>query len=200
MALSTFSELKTSLANWLHRSGLTSTIPDFITLCETDFNRRLRIAQMEVRSSASFDEAYENLPTDFLELREIKIDSSTPVSLTYVTPQYMTEVYGTPISGTPAHYTIVDTTIKLDAIPGSDVEIAYYVKLDALSDDEPTNWMLTNHPDVYLYGSLAAAEPFLKNDKRLAVWKTLYEAALKQVDDADKNARWSGSPLVIKTA
>jgi hypothetical protein len=200
MALSTYSELKTSLANWLHRSGLTSTIPDFITLCETDFNRRLRIAQMEVRSSASFDEAYENLPTDFLELREIKIDSSTPVSLTYVTPQYMTEVYGTPISGTPAHYTIVDTTIKLDAIPGSDVEIAYYVKLDALSDAEPTNWMLTNHPDVYLYGSLAAAEPFLKNDKRLAVWKTLYEAALKQVDDADKNARWSGSPLVIKTA
>jgi hypothetical protein len=200
MALSTFSELKTSLANWLHRSGLTSTIPDFITLCETDFNRRLRIAQMEVRSSASFDEAYENLPTDFLELREIKIDSSTPVSLTYVTPQYMTEMYGTPVSGTPAHYTIVDTTIKLDAIPGSDVEIAYYVKLDALSDAEPTNWMLTNHPDVYLYGSLAAAEPFLKNDKRLAVWKTLYEAALKQVDDADKNARWSGSPLVIKTA
>lgn len=200
MAISTFSELKTSLANWLHRSDLTTVIPDFITLCEADFNRRLRIAQMEVRSSATFDEAYEDVPTDFLEMREIKVNSSPVVSLQYMTPAQMTEFYPTVVSGTPEFYTLVDSKIRVNKIPASEVEISYYTRIVALSDAEPTNWMLTNNPDLYLYGALSAAEPYLKNDERLIVWKSLYEEKLKQVDDADKKARWSGSTLMMRVA
>jgi len=48
MALTNYTELKTSIANWLNRSDLTSEIADdFIKLCEADFNAKLRIRQME---------------------------------------------------------------------------------------------------------------------------------------------------------
>jgi hypothetical protein len=195
MSLSTYTELKTSIANWSHRSDLANVIPDFITVCEANFNRRLRIAQMEVRSTAPFDEAYEDLPEDFLELREVKISSEPVRSLKYLTPQQMTEGYPTVTSGVPEFYTIVDTQIRVNRLPTSTVEIAYYVKIPALTDVAPTNWILTNHPDVYLYGSLAAVETFLKNDERRMMWQGMCDAALKQIDEADKRARWSGSSL-----
>jgi hypothetical protein len=201
MAISTYSELKTSLANWLHRSDLTSIIPDFISLNEADFNRQLRIAQMEVRATATFDEGYEDLPTDFLELREIKIASSTPVSLKYVTPEYMTEAYPASVAGDTVVYTIQDSQLRLNATPSAEVEIAYYVRIAALSDDAPTNWMLTNHPDVYLFGSLMFGAIYLRKPAaEIAGWKSLYEERLKEVEDADKKARWSGSALTVRTA
>ncbi len=47
MALSTYTELKASIANFLNRSDLTTEIEDdFIKLTEADFNAKLRIRQM----------------------------------------------------------------------------------------------------------------------------------------------------------
>jgi hypothetical protein len=200
MSISTYSELKSSVANWLHRSDLTTVIPDFIVLAEADFNRRLRIATMEERATASFDEAFETVPSDFLEMREVKCNTSPVTTLQYMTPQQMTEFYPTTNSGTPTFYTLQDSLIRLNFIPTSEMEIAYYIRIPALTDDATTNWMLTNHPDVYLYGTLSAAEPYLENDKRLILWKSLYEAAVERVDRADKQSRWSGSTLQMRVS
>ncbi len=46
MAITTYSELKTALGNWLNRDDLTAVIPDFISLAETDINRKLRHYKM----------------------------------------------------------------------------------------------------------------------------------------------------------
>ena len=42
MALSTYDELKASIADFLNRDDLTSVIPDFIKLAETGMNREVR--------------------------------------------------------------------------------------------------------------------------------------------------------------
>lgn len=199
MALTTYSELKTSLASWLHRSDLSNVLGDFITLCESDFNRRLRLATMETRVTADFDEGYEDLPDDFLEMREIKINSNPVRALQYLSPHQMSDWYPTSESANPEFYTIVGTQVRMNKTPTEEAEMVYYKKIPALSDTQTTNWMLTNHPDVYLYGSLAMAEPYVKNDKRVAMWKSLYEAALSQIENADRNARWPGQ-LVVRVA
>ena len=72
MALSTYTELKTSIANWLNRTDLTSEIAeDFIVLAEKDFNSKLRIRKMNA-TDASFTINAETvaLPTGFLQLRQ----------------------------------------------------------------------------------------------------------------------------------
>ena len=67
MALSTYDELKASVADFLNRSDLTSVIPDFIKMAETDMNRKVRHWRMENRASATISAQYNALPTDFLE-------------------------------------------------------------------------------------------------------------------------------------
>ena len=200
MALDTYSNLKTSIASWLHRADLTSQIPDFINLCEVKFNRTLRLSTMEVRSTATLDEQYEEVPTDFLEMRSIHVTGGSGGMLAYLSPQQANDNYKTTDTGIPRFYTIVDGSICFIPSPSGsfDMEMLYYKAIPALSDAATTNWMLTNHPDVYLYGSLKEAEAFIKNDPRLGIWKQQYEEAISQVMAADLRSRWSGSPMQIR--
>ena len=78
MAISTKAELHTAVANWLNRSDLTSRIPEFIELAEAGFNRNLRTRQMLSRSTTTTSAQYISLPSDFLELLNIEITSTTP--------------------------------------------------------------------------------------------------------------------------
>ena len=72
MALDSYTNLKTAIANFLARDDLTSEIDDFIDLTEADFNRRLRVRAMEtVDSSFTIDAATEALPTGFLQVRSL---------------------------------------------------------------------------------------------------------------------------------
>lgn len=179
---------------------MTAVIPDLIDLCETKFNRVLRLSTMETRSTATLNDQYETVPTDFLEMRSIQITGGSGGMLSYLTPQQANDSYKTTATGIPRFYTLVDGTIVFYPPPGGsfDMEMVYYKAIPALSDSAPTNWMLTNHPDVYLYGSLKEAEAYIKNDPRIVTWKQQYEEAIAQVMGADQRARWSGSPMQIR--
>ena len=70
MALSTYAELKTGIANWLNRTDLTDEIADdFIKLTEADFNAKLRIRAMEQIDSITIDSETETVPTGFISVR-----------------------------------------------------------------------------------------------------------------------------------
>jgi hypothetical protein len=59
MAISTYTELKSTIANWLNRSDLTSEISDdFIKLVEADLNAKLRIRQMEQIDTTGLPRVY----------------------------------------------------------------------------------------------------------------------------------------------
>ena len=68
MALTNYTELKASIADFLNRDDLTAVIPDFITLAESGMNREVRHWRMETRKTAVLDTQYTALPTDFLSL------------------------------------------------------------------------------------------------------------------------------------
>ena len=73
MALTTFAGLKSSIADWLNRSDLTTQIPDFIALAEADFNAKLRIRQMEQIDAITIDSETESVPTGFIGVRSLYI-------------------------------------------------------------------------------------------------------------------------------
>ena len=66
MAIGTFDELKTAVANWLGRDDLTDRIPEFIALAEGRMNRTIFARAQEVRATATLtaEDAYTALPTD----------------------------------------------------------------------------------------------------------------------------------------
>ena len=75
--------------------------------------------------------------------------------------------------------------------------IMFYKKIDALATDNTTEQMLTNNPDVYLYGALLEAEPFLMNDQRVQLWATAFQESLSALQEQDNKDRHSGSAMRV---
>ena len=202
MAISTYSELKTAIANWLDRSDLTDIIPDFIALAETRHKRDFKIRRMETRVTANTiaDTEYYTLPDDYIAMRNIKLNTDTKTPLEFLTPEIMDRLQAGSSVGKPKAYSIKGNTIQLRPIPDGvyEIEIAYYKTFTALSDSNTTNDMLTHHPDAYLYGALVEAEPYLQNDKRLQVWAGLYDRAKEDIIKSNERDRHSGTAPVTR--
>mgnify|MGYP001160961492 CR=1 FL=1 len=205
MALNNYANLKTAIANFLARDDLTSEIDDFIDLTEADFNRRLRIRSMEtVDTSFTVDSETESLPTGFLQVRSFILTSPEPDSaLVLMTPFHQTDIRGSDTSGQPRAYSIEGTNFRLSPSPDSTytARLTYYKAFDAIDSSTTTNHILTNHPDVYLYGALYFGSTFLRGMDQQSVvqFKSQYEAALKQVEEADAKDKYNGSPLVQRS-
>ena len=200
MALSTYDELKTSIANWADRDDLGNFIPDFIALCEARFNRELRLRSMEQKEYTNTVSGQANyaLPVNYLQMREFRLNTEPTVSLQYVSPEiYESWNVG---SGRPKWYTIIANEIRLGPVPEGvyEMEMLFWRKFPNLSSSVTTNWMLQNAPDVYLYGSLLELEPFIQNDGRIAVWAQGYQKAITDIQFQDDKDRHSGSALMVQ--
>ena len=201
MAINSYSTLQTAVANWLDRDDLSDRIPEFIDLNEALFNRTLRIRPMETivtESMVGGTKSYD-LPTGYVQMREIHLATSPVTALQYVSPEMLYRIWAGSSFGKPNAYTIVGDKIFFGPTPDSayDYVITYYKKFDALSDAAPTNWLILNAPDVYLYGTLMQAEPFLMNDQRIAVWEKGLRQSIADLQMQDDKDRHSGSELRV---
>ena len=204
MALATYSDLKTTVANYLARSDLTSQIPDFITLAENRLRRELRIRQMlkVVTASTVGNDATLSLPSDFLELRDLHIDSNPDQALEYYNPNIFFRNAMTKVLGVPKKYTILASELQFAPIPDGvyTMEMLYYAAPVYLSDANPSNAFLANCPDALIYASLGEAERYLMNDERLATWAALYQRAIDSLTAADDRGEYSAVPLTMTLA
>ena len=119
--------------------------------------------------------------------------------LNYVTPQLLPRINAGSITGIPEAYTLRAGYILMGPVPSSSytMEIDYYAKVAALSDAAPTNTMLTNNPDIYLYGSLMEAEPFIMNDGRVALWQAAFARAIQDIQLQDDKDSHSGNSMRV---
>jgi len=202
MALTTYAELKTSIGDWLNRSDLTSVIPDFISLAEAQIERTLRARQMIVRANASFDAQYGAVPSDFLETKSLKLTSTNPQTpLQFLSIDALdNEAANYTASGKPKFFGVVGGQFRIVPTPDSNytTELTYYAKLTKLSSSVASNWLLASSPDIYLYGALLQAAPYLQDDARIQTWATLYERALNDLQTADDRGASSGGALLTR--
>lgn len=197
MALATYAELQSSIGDWLNRADLVATIPSFISLAETAHNRQLRTRQMIKRSTALIGDAFTTLPTDMLEISNAQINGSRVTPLEFVSMTEADKIRQLYPAGTAKYFTIVGDTLELVPNPSSEVtvEIVYYARIPALSVSNTSNWLLLNSPDLYLYGSLIASAPYLRDDDRVMAWTSLYKQALGDLQFSDERARFTSTPL-----
>lgn len=201
MALSTYSELKSSVADWLNRSDLTSAITDFVSLAEAQMERKLRTRQMLVRATATVDTEYAAVPADFLESKSFKLNTNPVTALGFETIDSLDNLSVTYRSASkPLFFSVVGGQFRFLPVPDSSYtgELAYYAKLSKLSDTNTTNWLLTAAPDAYLYGTLMQAAPYLQDDARITTWSALYMAALEDLQVSDDRSATSGGALIAR--
>ena len=198
MAITTYAELKTAIGDWLNRDDLDSVIPNFISLAEAQFNRSIRHRKMVTRSDATLDTPYFAVPSDWLQTIRFQLNTNPVTPLLFVTPEQALEesmVYST--GQQPLFYTTIGEQFQVVPSPDSsyDAELLYYAKIPALSDSATTNWLLTESPDLYLYGALIQSAPYLKEDDRINVWAGLYQRLIDDMMLADERARIGSSKL-----
>lgn len=202
MAISTYAELKSTMADMLNRSDLTSVIPTFITLAEAKFNRDLRTRKQVKRAYATLDGQFIQLPADWAEGINLQLNVNPVRPLDFVTMDQADRIRARRYGDTDANaYTIVGDQLEVIPTVGADTEIemAYYQKIPALSDAAPTNWLLSDWPDLYLYAALIHSAPYLREDDRIATWKGLSDQLFEEARMSDERAKHSGGPLRART-
>lgn len=223
MSLDNYGNLQIEIADHLNRQDLETEIPTFIRLAEAKFERKCRTLQMVRRMYANTVVSpttgamseYLPLPGDYLELKRARItNADLPQDpLEYAPMGTIDEEQRLNIQGNvPTAYAIVGLALRLGPVPDKQyqVEITYYAKLPKLTTRDTRNWLLADHPDYYLYASLLAAAPYLKNDERIAVWQDMVEGPINpatmlreggiigEINLANKRAEQSGSPLRVR--
>ncbi len=202
MAFTSYADLQATIASYLARSDLTSQIPDFISLAELRLQRDLRIRQMLVVATATVTggDAKVGLPSDFLQMREMHLDTNPVQSLTYMNPATFYSDTRSSQSGRPKFYTVLAAEFQFSPTPDSNytAQMLYYAKPAALSSTNPSNVFLAYAPDALLYAALGEAEPYLMNDARLQTWAALYQRAIEAISTADDNGEYGGQPMAMQ--
>lgn len=203
VSISTYDELQSEVAGWLNRADLNAEIPTFIRLLEARVNRKTRAWQMVKRAYAPLQPVAEYLPLpgDYLELKRVRMTGSlVPVAqkaMDYGSDTEIDRIQAECLTPQmPRWYNIVGNALRLAPLPDQayTAEIVYYAKLPPLAENAQTNWLLADHPDIYLHGALMAASRFLKNDPRVPMWKAALDEALAELDVSNEGGERGGQP------
>lgn len=118
MALANYTNLISSLNDWLGRSDLSGTIADdLIRICEEELYDILRVPEMEKRYRLQVASEFTTLPDDFLEGRELKVIGTTKRPVRYRTPQAIDNLMSRGISGNEVYFTIRGTELQMSGYP-----------------------------------------------------------------------------------
>lgn len=204
MALSTYSDLKAAVADWLNRGDLTSRIPDFIEMATARISRdmtRVRHPRAIARATATVTSNYAPLPSNYISMYQL-MDQDNTVVLEYVSPDQSKQLLATAgVTAGAFYFTILGNTIRVIPPPSTTAPNAldqwYFATVPTINDNSQQNWVLSRYPDLYLYGSLVHSAPYLKADERLPVWESAYQKIIQDLEIEADRANRPQSKLVV---
>lgn len=204
--MSTYADLKADIASWINRKDLTDTIPQFIQQAEhrmyrgfvasTGSSIALRCRDNLATATLTPVSGVIALPSDFRELKEVTMDGGgkTPISSQFFNrlKNYTGETQVFSLRDKEWYqYPVSDTADTFDII--------YYADYSGtLVDDADTNPILTALPEIYLWGALAMAELFIKNDAR-RTWAGEFESSIRSANTDARRAEFSGASMAQRT-
>jgi len=200
MAINTYATLQTAVANWISRDDLTDRIPEFIALAEAHFNRAIRRPEMENSATSTLSGATLAFPADFLAVKSMYLDDNPDRELAYMPYGQLRDLYGSSTTGVPQVYTQADGCFYFAPAPSDSYSLVmvYWQEIPALSDSNTTNWLLDMAPDLYLYGSLAHAAKYIRDDAEFAASLTMAERLIDELNKDGIRRAAGGSPLTAR--
>lgn len=187
----TYAGMQASIADFLNRTDLSTSIPDFILLAETDLNRSLRVRAMVATTTLTSSTSSFTLPADYLATVSVKNAQGQP--LDQIGKDAFDDNAANYGSGAgtsyPSSFNISGSSLATypTFTTATTLTFTYFQKIPALVSNTAGNWLSLSSPDAYLYGALSAAAPYLQADERLQVWGSLYSNAVSGIMMADQS-------------
>lgn len=203
MALANYTDLLAAVAAWAHRNDLTAVIPDFVTMAEARISRDLRLRKQITTTTLVTTAGVRGvaIPADWLEFENVSAATVPERQLSYVNVEHLDSRFPSGgRTGSPSVYTIEGDGLLFGPVPDSayTINILYYARFPSLITAS-TNWLMTNHPNIYLFATLAEAMFYTQNMEQLQAYTQRYQGELSQLQAMDDRSTHSGSALRVRT-
>ncbi len=198
--IDSYSALQTALNSWAMLSESAADLQTFIGLAEAKFKRMIRHREMENETNLAVSSMTTALPSGFISVRYIYLDTDPKKPLQYVSRGQFFDSWAGSSGGEPDVYSISGSNIIVGPGPDS----AYTVKLGylewiSLSDSITSNWLLASYPDVYLQASLAELYRYNADPEKAAYYDAMVSQAIDQLNDGNAEDEAGEAPLMIRS-
>jgi len=203
--MTTLSQLKTSVDNWLARDDIAVSNTDFtqmLLIAEAQIAREVHCAIQETSTTLNFTGRSANLPADFLRARTPFVDDNTRKT-EYMTPEVIRESSAWNDGRVGSFYTVegdMASAVMKVVIAGPasvasplSMDVYYYARFPALVNGADTNWLLANHYDVYLYACLRAAGEYLQEDVLEDRYATKFNVSAESLNRHELRKKFNGA-------
>lgn len=201
LPLTTYAGLQSAVLRWMDDPTIADEVPELITLSEKRLSRRLNTPEMEASTTLSLTDGSVALPDDLMALRAVFIDyQGVRNELQVRSEADFNAAYQTDYTGRPSTYTVSGLNLMVSPLPDLvyPVSVTYKQFLPALSDANPTNWLLTKHPDLYLAHVLLTAVDYGYETDRTDWAVSKVENLLVEVNEAGRKIRYGDGPLTAR--
>ena len=202
MTIASYSGLQAAISDRLARSDLSAsspTVAEFIAFAEARINRRLLALDAMTRNTTLLvGSEFVPVPSDFRQAQQFYLTTDPIVQLRFMPSELMNVDYTTG-TGTPQFYCIEGLQFRFRPAPDSSytATLLYYAKVPALSSTQTTNWVLAQHPDLYLWSACLEGAIKLKDADGAQNYRMLMEQVLSEIQGATRQQRWGGPGLVV---
>lgn len=190
MAITSNAQLEAAVATWLARTDLAAVVPDLIMIGEKWIFRHARTREMETALSFTLASGEGAVPSDYVAVKHARIAGSPTTPLRIRPSSWIYEQYPLRSSDAKPGFMGVDgSSFIFGPFPDSNYDVAgiYYARPTTIASS--ANALFLANPDIYLYAALVEAEPYLKNDKRLLMWKSKRDSILADMNAETREAQ-----------
>lgn len=191
--------MKQAVENWSHRTDIDDVLDNVIHLAENEIDKRLMLRDNEQRATATLSTSsrFLALPAGFIKMRRLTlVNGSLNFEVSFAAPEQMT-VHNA--AGRPRHYTIT-SQLEFDRVPDSayTLEMNYITKTTPLTSANTTNDVLTNYPDLYLWGCLIQIAILEKDIEMMQVYQSKFDVAMQDANKQERKGRYGTAPRIMK--
>ena len=196
-AISSYADLVGAVGDWLDRDDLTTQIPAFVALAEARFNRELRTLWQVVRTTITTAVSGNVLPSDFRQLRRISVLDSPDRPLFEISPQVAAQRFDGSTADPTAYY-IEGRTLYLLPPPASDVslDVTYLAAIPSLTSANQSNWLLNEHPDVYLFAVCLEAAIYIRDNDAASYLSDRVSETIATIRRTSRLDLYGGGPII----
>lgn len=197
-----YAQLQADVIQYSGRDDVSASVPLFVRLAEPEINRRVRIMEMETRVTftMSSPDYEDDIPSDWLGFKRLKLDDSPNPKCLYVGPDIFATLeemspgnFSQVIGDAALLYTVEARKIRVNRPTGSSepisVSAVYFARPLALADEDPVNTLnpiIAQHYDLYVYATLAQLWDWVDETEMVAKYVGRMDKVIAQIDDYER--------------